>query len=323
MANQSCNWIFRWSNPDEALTPDVVADWLNIKCAVWQLELGEEDGTVHYQGYAEFSRNMRVAALRKLLPCHWDKRRGTRLQAYEYNSKPETRLEGPFTFGVWGNLNIGQGRRTDLAAACDLVKAGASNQALIDQCATTYVKYCRGLEALRLALPEPPARPVPNKDCVMYWGPTRTGKSYRMRQECPEGPEWYYCSPGKWLDGYAGQKGLCFDEIRDSWYPWEDLLRLIDVYTKRRETKGGTTRCVATRFRMTSNVHPKLWYSRVKGNPNRPWVDSPLRARFSAIILMDQPVALPAAMAVQDEHEPDYPAPPLQVNQYAEYQMYG
>jgi len=306
---QGCNWVFVWNNPDEALTVDIVAEWDNIKCAVWQLEMGEE-GTPHYQGYAEFSRNMRLAALKQLNNAmHWQKRRGTRLQAYEYNSKEDSRLEGPFTFGIWGNLNIGQGRRTDLEAACEIVKNGGTNQDLIDQCATTYVKYCRGLEALRLALPVPVAGPVPNKDCVMYWGPTRTGKSYRMRQECPEGPDWFYCSPGKWLDGYAGQSGLCFDEIRDSWFPWEDLLRLIDVYPKRRETKGGTTRCIATRFRMTANIHPKLWYSGVKGNPNRPWADSPLRARFSRIILMDQPVALPAVMAVRDDHEPAYDDP--------------
>lgn len=217
----------------------------------------------------------------------------------------ETRLEGPW---FWPDREAcegaGQGKRSDLSKAVDAVKAGASDTELVDKYGTTYARYYRGLRAVRNALPVPPAEEAP-KDCVLYWGPSRTGKSHRLRTECPEGPEWFWAVPGKWFDGYEGQPGIVFDEIRDSWYPWEFLLRLLDRGPRRNEIKGDMVRMRATKFRMSSNVHPKKWYKGVKGKPNQPWAESPLRFRFSAIIKMDQRVDLPEAeLMVIDDDEP-------------------
>jgi len=44
-------WCFTLNNPEEELA---VNEWDGIAYAVWQLEIGEE-GTVHYQGYVNFS----------------------------------------------------------------------------------------------------------------------------------------------------------------------------------------------------------------------------------------------------------------------------
>jgi len=311
MAGRYRNWCFRWSNPDGALTAEEVSQWPDIRAGVWQLEIGEE-GTVHYQGYFEFTRAVYMGTLKTILhAAHWERRKGTQQQAKEYCMKEETRLEGPFNFGVWASEAKG-GRTNEFQRAIELIKAGASNTTLAQEVPAVGMRYSRGIEWLRLYSPKPAFDPATKvKDCIMYWGPPRTGKSWRLRQECPSGPDWYWASPGKWFDGYEGQPGIVFDEIRDSWMPWEEILRVIDGYPIRRETKGGTVQVGAQRFRMSSNVHPNQWYQGVKGKPNQPWMDSPLRARFSAIIKMDVPVAIHLRGDVLDADAPPEPGAPL------------
>ena len=306
-AEQRRVWCFTINNPKRQIKP---SKWADCRICVWQLEEGAE-GTRHYQGYVEFTKPHRLGAVKKLKGmrrAHLEPRAGTKEQAVAYCTKQDaTFREGPWFFpskeACVSAKSGGQGARVELEAAVNAVKEGASNEKLVEDHGVVAVKYYRGLEWVRLNMPVP-AEPVPQKDCVCYWGPTRTGKSWRVRQECPEGPEWFYCSPGKWMDGYQGQPGLVFDEMRDSWLPWEDLLRLLDVYPKRRETKGGTMVVRATKFRITTNVHPKYWYQGAKGKPNKDWENSPLRARFSKIILMDQRVDIPGVMEVEDRDEP-------------------
>jgi len=301
------NWCFTLNNPDEELLPE---RWENIRCAIWQHEVGDE-GTYHYQGYAEFTEPMRLGAVRALWGmerAHWERRLGSKEQAIAYCEKRDgTEVDGPWFYPDEATVRAGgeQGKRNDIEAALESLKRGATHEEMLDLHGVVVVKYHKGLDYARLHLPADDWVEV-QKDCVLYWGPTGTGKSYRLRQECPEGPEWFWASPGKWFDGYEGQPGIVFDEIRDSWYTWEFLLRLIDVTPKRLEIKGGTVRCTATKFRMSTNVHPKGWYQGAKGKPNSPWAQSPLRRRFSRIVLMDQPVELEDddIMAVEDLDEP-------------------
>lgn len=313
-------WVFTANNPEAQLSPQF---WPDCRLCAWQLEIGDDTHTVHWQGYVEFEKVKRrdwiVAHCEGLEEAWIDVRakNSTKAKAVDYATKQNdvTYLEGPY---YWPNeeacRGAGQGKRTDLAGACELVKQGGTNAELAEKFPTTYVKYFRGLNALRNALPIPPAEGNPPKDCVLYWGPSRTGKSHRLKEECPEGPEWFWCVPGKWFDGYEGQEGLVFDEIRDSWYPWEFLLRLIDRGPRRNEVKGDMVRMRATKFRMSSNVHPSQWYQGVKGRPNEPWDESPLRMRFSKIILMDERVDIPPAeLAVEDEDCPE----PMEIEQPA------
>jgi len=303
MAGRYRAWCFRWSNPDWALTPEEVSQWPDIRAGTWQLEIGEE-GTVHYQGYFEFTRAVYMGTLKTILhAAHWERRKGTQQEARDYCMKEDTRLEGPFNFGVWAAA----GKRSGFNNAIDLVKAGASNETLAKEEPGMFVRYHKGFEALRLNLPQPAVVEHP-RDCILFLGPTHTGKSYRLRQEFPSGPDWFWVRPGKWFDGYQGQMGLVFDEIRDSWFPWEDLLVYLDGSPVRREIKGASLMCRAHRFRLSSNVHPKFWYSGMKGKPNQPWRDSPLRSRITEIQYMEVRYEGAAAPHVDPKEPPDeYP----------------
>ena len=84
-------WIFTINNPTEADDP---MEW-DVRFVVWQKERGEE-GTEHYQGYVECSRQQRMTAMKKInARAHWAIRRGTQEEAIAYCEKEETRIDGP------------------------------------------------------------------------------------------------------------------------------------------------------------------------------------------------------------------------------------
>lgn len=283
-------YMLRMSNPTAWLD---VSEWTNIKFAVWQLEIGDE-GTVHYQMYANFSKPMSYAGIHACegaRGCHIESRQGSKEECVTYCSKEETRLEGPYWYpdeaSVRKHASGGQaGRRTDLDQLYELVKSGATDSQIADVNPGWIVKFQKGIDHLRLAM-APTGRNAPSVDSIVYVGPSGTGKSYRLRQECPEGVEWFWVSPGKWFDGYQGQSGLVFDEFRDNWMPYNYLLKLIDTFPMRVEKKGGVINMRAVHFRFSTNVHPKAWYSGRVGK--EPWASDPLRRRLNRIELMSVP----------------------------------
>lgn len=141
-------WCFTLNNPESDL-----GQWPEtVKYAVYQGEIGES-GNYHFQGYVEFYSNQRLSALKELVPgAHWEKRRGTAEQAREYAMKEESRVEGPWEFGVFTSSR--QGARTDLATACDLVRTIGA-RAVAREYPEVYAKFHRGLHALEQALEEP------------------------------------------------------------------------------------------------------------------------------------------------------------------------
>lgn len=302
MRNQKVRcWIFRVSNP-ESLLP--VEEWEGVKYAVWQLEIGDE-GTVHYQGYLSFEEPVRMAfikSLEGLHGAHLQKRRGTKLQAMTYNSKDDTRLEGPYWWPsqefVVACCNGGEkGKRNDLIELATMVKASLTDHEIADYRPQYVIKFQRGIHALRSAH-FTDGRDASEIDSVVYVGPTGTGKSRRLRLECPPGRDWFWVAKGKWFDGYQGEPGLVFDEFRASWMSHSELLSLIDVYPKRVEFKGGMLQMMATRFRFSTNVHPADWYAARPHCP--PWLDDPLRRRLRRVVPMEE-VYVGAEVQVQDE----------------------
>jgi hypothetical protein len=325
------NWCFTINNPVEQLHPE---NFPKIKRAVWQLERGEQ-GTLHYQGYIEFTASVRfnaVISLPGMERCHLEGRLGTAEQSITYCTKEDTREggdAGPWyypekeEFDALGVNN--QGRRNDIHNMVLDVKNGASDRELVENHPVPYLKYHRGVAHIRSVMRTRDVHEVAQiEEMICYVGPTGTGKSHKLRQECPEGPEWYWATEGKWWDGYEGQPGIVFDEFRDHWYKWSTLLKICDISPNRVEIKGGCVQLAASKFRFSSNVHPKFWYKGVSGQPNSPWEQSPLRRRFTKIVFMlekyvppDEPEQAPEPWVpqyeghwpqlneLQDEERPD------------------
>lgn len=77
-----------------------------FRYVVGQLEKGVESGRIHFQGYCELTKTMRIAAVKKAVPdnalfgVHMEKRASTdRQPAIDYCKKEETRIAGPWTYG--------------------------------------------------------------------------------------------------------------------------------------------------------------------------------------------------------------------------------
>jgi len=278
---------FKYRDDYEAIDP---SEWPGCVVAVYQYEVGD-NGTEHYQGYVNFNRPMRMAAVKKLSGmrrARLAKRVGTKLQNLVYCTKEEGRLDGPFYFPskekVEAYCKIEQGQRTDLVVIADQVAQGLSDRQIAEVNPIAILKYQKGIDHLRLALTTT-SRLGDEIETVVYVGPTGTGKSRRLRLECPEGPEWFWCTAGKWFDGYQGQPGLVFDEFRHDWYSYQSLLRLLDTGPFRVERKGGHLNMRAFRFRFSTNVHPEFWYP---GVIKPAWDDMPpLRRRLPYIVLME------------------------------------
>ncbi len=96
------NWIGTYNNPEPELIIDYLQKWNTVAKAVYvvgQLERGAE-GTPHIQFFMNFKNETRLAALKKHCgKAHFEpvkKNNG----ADKYCMKEETRVDGPWEFGV-------------------------------------------------------------------------------------------------------------------------------------------------------------------------------------------------------------------------------
>lgn len=194
----------------------------------------------------------------KLAQGHFDKRRGTRAQAREYCMKPESRIDGPYECGLWSEAAAG--KRTDLIDACDLIKAGASLSEVASAFPTAYVKYYRGLSALKSEYVGPRTDPP---EVYVAYGPPGCGKSRLARSGSDSSDIWVDpIGSGSWFDGYNGQETAIFDDFdgNKSHYRLKDWLKVTDRYLFRVPVKGGFVYWNPKVIWVTTNYHPREWW---------------------------------------------------------------
>lgn len=64
-----------------------------------------------------------------------------------------------------------------------------------------------------------------------------------------------------WWDGYEGQSLLILDDFT-GWIPLTQLLNILDGYPMTLNVKNGRTMANWTTVVITSNLHPRDWYSK-------------------------------------------------------------
>lgn len=113
-----------------------------IRYVVFQLEVGEESGTPHFQGYIELTRPQRMTWLQTNFAgsCHYEVRRGTRDEARSYAQKEDTRVSGPWEYGDFNSG--GAGTRNDLAALVECCKHGSLKR-VADEHPESMIRYPR------------------------------------------------------------------------------------------------------------------------------------------------------------------------------------
>lgn len=251
--DKNYHWVFTLNNPEEQINWDQANTKNLIKYVIWQKEIGES-GTPHYQGYIELSRQARLSQMKKMLPgAHWETRRGTREQARDYCTKSETKVEGPWEYGIWKESL--QGKRTDLDNTILMANNKEPREVIIKANPHVYIKYSKGVEAY-IQVARDKGNRTEKTRVELYIGIPGTGKSYNAAFE----KDAYWKSPDKWWDGYTQQDVVVMDDF-SGWLQWTQLLHIMDAYPCDVETKGGKIKFNSKKIIITTNYHPKEWYS--------------------------------------------------------------
>lgn len=231
-----------------------------IKYAVWQHEQGANN-TPHLQGLVVGHNNLGFGWLRRLIPgAHWEAMRGTLQEAEDYCTKLDTRVSGPFIFG---RKPAGAGARTDIetckAVIDEAMENGSGNPLEIvrEEYHSLWLRYGQRWEAY---IGEKWKHDDSTPEVTVVVGPSDSGKTHYCNGELPATPGSYWKPTGKWWDGYTGQKHVVIDEFY-GWIAWSVLLRILDKYPLRVETKGSTVTWRAKHIFITSNGRPDTWYN--------------------------------------------------------------
>lgn len=271
---QARRWCFTLNNPSDDQQQGTLELSMHMRGAVYQVERGEQ-GTLHLQGYVEFTRPMRLGALKTIMPrAHWEPARGTAGQAKAYCTKEESRVNGPFFLGE--ELGGEQGKRTDLDEAATMIQSGKGLNVVASALPKTYIKYSRGLGELQSALLGP-RRLDDSPVAIFTFGPTGSGKTRAADSAAPDA---YWKDNSHWWNLYCGQQSVIWDDFRGKSAAYSDVLRLVDRYPMKIQYKGGVVELQAKHWLFTSNQAPwQLW--NVKNQD--PWY-----RRLSFIIYKDE-----------------------------------
>lgn len=257
------NWVFTINfdhepTDDECRTPEA---WPGILYAIWQLEKGEETGRFHLQGYIRLEKKSRLSALKKIhATAHWEVRRGSHNEAKAYCSKEDTRIKGPWHIGQdEPDAEPKQGQRTDLLAVKCKLDEGLPMERIAEEHFPVWIKYPRALqEYKRLKMP----RRQEKTQVLILVGPTGVGKSHLAHNMFPKA-YWVDNPRSKensvWWNDYDGISPVIIDEFY-GWLPYTFMLRLLDKYHMKVETKGGFVNFSPKHLVITSNKFPEDWY---------------------------------------------------------------
>lgn len=240
-------------------------DDAKMRYLIYQLEVCPSTGKSHYQCYVELNTAMRPTTFKALIggQPHVEYRKGSRDQARSYCMKEDSRIEPYVEHGTW---NTSQGKRNDLEEIYSQIASGISDATILESHPGQYIRYARGIREARFTFN---TRDLSKKrrtelKCVVYWGPTGTGKT---RRAFDKGGDSLFCltkgnSSNVWFDGYTGEQTLLLDDFY-GWISYGYLLQLLDIYPIRLEVKGGHTWAAWTRIIITSNKAPTEWYQRI------------------------------------------------------------
>lgn len=258
----SKHFCFTWNDKADKVTHEDVMKALEEHCEyiVFQEEKGEE-GTKHYQGYAEFKKPLRFTAIHKFTPkghtIWWAKRKGTRQQARDYAMKEDSRISGPWEGGTkpWSDKQGKQGKREDLDKMARQVQAGATDQELFEENPGLTVMFLSHLQKVRFIFK--PTRTV-DLTVALFYGPPGTGKTRTFWEMFPDG---WSVPVGKdlWFTGYAGQRSILIDDFAGN-IGLTQLLQILDRYPVQLPTKGFHCWFCPDVVVVTTNCHPCNWY---------------------------------------------------------------
>lgn len=243
------SWCFTINNPtadDEEAVTRLAALEANY------LIVGKErgtNGTDHFQGYVNLLNAKTFQAMHKKLPrSHLEIAKGTASENRTYCTKENNIILEHGTCPA-------QGKKSDIAHAREHIEQGGNMRSMVD--------VARSYQAIRVAEiylkyhePERDWKP----EVRWYHGSTGAGKTKQAREWLNE--DIYTClNDAKWFEGYDAHPNVLIDDFRKDFAKFHVLLKMLDRYPYRVETKGGSRQFLARRIAITSPYPPQFIYN--------------------------------------------------------------
>lgn len=240
------NWFITTNNytSDDKARHEKVKE--ETSYGLWWSEVGEL-GTPHYHLYIEYLNARSFNSIKKKFPrSNIQAAKGMVDDQLNYADK------GGVLIGEWGTAKQ-QGKRTDLEVIKEIVD---NNGTMADA-----INVARNYQGIRTAelLFKYREKPRPIKPIEVIWiyggpGAGKTKKAYDMY------PDIYRPLCYKWWEGYDGHKQVLLDDLRRSFCKYEELLKVLDIYPFRVETKGGSRQVQYDTIVITCPDHPEDFF---------------------------------------------------------------
>lgn len=270
MTSTARRFCFTINNP----VVRIQEDHPDVRFLIYQKETAPTTGTPHYQGYIEIKKSVRFSWIHSniggMLTASLRVAAGTAADNIAYCSKPESREEGPWTFGTPGQ----QGKSDEMTNVKRKLDEGASDLEIAEDHFSTWVRHNR---AFTLYKKLKSAQRNFKTKVVFLYGPPGTGKSSYIRDHSPDA---HWKDQTSWWDGYDGTADVAIDDFY-GWLPYSVMLRLMDRYPYDVEIKGAKVNFAPKVLYITSNKLPHQWW-----NEKVPYNHDAFYRRIDEIIYM-------------------------------------
>jgi hypothetical protein len=252
---------------------------------VGQSEKCPSTDKIHQQCYVEsIQRHTQSALIKKLtkhfgdIKFHVEPCIATQQKNIAYCTKPESRVSTDLMFEYGDKMC--QGERNDLVELTANVMEGASDEAILEL-NPTWLRYDRFINKIRSTKLSKFAKVLRDVNIILVHGPPGVGKSRYVWERIERlGQDFYQPPPPKngnyWFDGYTGEDTLWLEDIQFYKIDRSLILRILDRYPLKIETKGGVSHAAWKTVYITTNDSPEL-------------IDEAVRRRFTEVICFDEP----------------------------------
>lgn len=254
-----------YSNDDKSWDESSIDEVMQAHNWSWcgQLESGHETHHEHFQLYLEAVNAVYGSAVSKAFnDAHVEHRLGTRVEAFEYCIKDDTRVDGPYFHGIDAASVAagGQGKRNDLEAVRDLVKDGMTYSDLllngdgsVLRVLAAHGQYVRDLISAYQSELGSQQRDIR----VSYvYGAPGVGKTSTVLDMYPDA--YRVKSYEHSFDSYEGQSTLILDEFTGQ-IDFHELMNMLDRYPYECEARYYNRWALWTRVIIISNLPPKQY----------------------------------------------------------------
>ncbi len=238
-----------------------------FRCIIFQEEIGEENLIPHLQGFIQTVKAMQYSTLIRRYTCLRRasfgvvKGRAHISNTMHYCQKDETRKPNtlPYVYGevmVQGRVPV-DNRSNQFKEVAEQIRGGMNWKDVNMLFPKLVIRYPGGLRRMfDLFSTHREGRPR----IKIYYGETRTGKSYTAMYNYPEAYVAPWPTGGRWWwPGYGGEKTVILNEFRHQ-VKMDTLLQLFDYHPFWIEEKGGNMKLKASKFIITTNIAPWNWY---------------------------------------------------------------